>query len=65
MLTLAKLEPLSRLPIRILGAILNDVEPRSANYRYYSGYLPGYEPGVEEEEPQPSVLMAGEADHAP
>jgi len=65
LLTAAKLEPLTRLPIRILGAILNDVEPRGPDYRYYSSYLPGYEPGLEEEEPQPSVLAAGEGDHAP
>jgi capsular exopolysaccharide synthesis family protein len=50
LLTMAKLEPLMRLPIRILGAILNDVEPKGSSYRYYSSYLPGYEPGHEEEE---------------
>jgi succinoglycan biosynthesis transport protein ExoP len=41
----AKLEVLERLPIRMLGAILNDV-PRGAAYgyyAYYSYYLPGYE----------------------
>ncbi|OLC08362.1 MAG: hypothetical protein AUH42_01620 [Gemmatimonadetes bacterium 13_1_40CM_70_11] len=38
----AKLEMLQRLPIRLLGAILNDV-PAGAAYRYYSYYLPGYE----------------------
>src|SRR5256712_750478 len=36
----AKLDVLARLPIRVLGAVLNDVEPRGA-YRYYS-YLSGY-----------------------
>ena len=30
------------MPVRILGAILNDV-PAGAAYRYYSYYLPGYE----------------------
>jgi len=38
----AKLEVLSRLPVRILGAVLNDV-PEGASYRYYSYYLPGYD----------------------
>jgi len=72
MLTLAKLEPLARLPIRILGAILNDVEPRGSNYRYYSSYLPGYEPGGDEEDLAedralgPSMIAsAGDADQAP
>ena len=47
--TAAKLEVLDRLPIRLLGAVLNDV-PRGAGYgyyAYYSYYLPGYE-AVEE-----------------
>ncbi len=41
----AKLDILDRLPIRVLGAILNDVREGSAyrHYRYYSYYLPGYE----------------------
>jgi len=41
----AKLEVLDRLPIRLLGAVMNDV-PREAAYgyyAYYSYYLPGYE----------------------
>jgi len=48
-MTGAKLEVLDRLPIRLLGAVLNDV-PRGAGYgyyAYYSYYLPGYE-AVEE-----------------
>jgi capsular exopolysaccharide synthesis family protein len=48
-LTGAKLEVLDRLPVRVLGAVLNDV-PRGAAYgyyAYYSYYLPGYE-AVEE-----------------
>lgn len=36
----AKLRDLERLPIRILGAVLNDVQATGV-YRYYS-YLPGY-----------------------
>jgi succinoglycan biosynthesis transport protein ExoP len=38
----AKLEMLDRLPIRILGAVLNGVKEGGA-YRYYSYYVPGYE----------------------
>jgi Mrp family chromosome partitioning ATPase len=38
----AKLEMLRRLPVRLLGAVLNDV-PQNASYGYYSYYLPGYE----------------------
>ena len=43
--TEAKLEVLDRLPIRLLGAVLNDV-PHGAAYGYYANYsyyLPGYE----------------------
>jgi succinoglycan biosynthesis transport protein ExoP len=45
---MAKLEAISRLPIRVLGAVLNDVKPGDA-YGYYSyyGYLPGYETSEE------------------
>src|SRR5256886_17517700 len=43
----AKLEVLERLPIRVLGAVLNDVPPGAA-YRYYSYYLPGYEAVAED-----------------
>jgi Mrp family chromosome partitioning ATPase len=35
-----KLELLDRLPVRVLGAVLNDV-PATGPYRYYT-YLPGY-----------------------
>jgi tyrosine-protein kinase Etk/Wzc len=42
----AKLQMLSRFPVRLIGAILNDV-PATGTYRYYSYYLPGYA-GVEE-----------------
>ncbi|OLC70208.1 MAG: hypothetical protein AUH78_21680 [Gemmatimonadetes bacterium 13_1_40CM_4_69_8] len=45
----AKLEVLQRLPVRLLGAILNAV-PAGAAYRYYSYYLPGYEAVDEEAE---------------
>jgi capsular exopolysaccharide synthesis family protein len=43
----AKLEVLHRLPVRLLGAILNDV-PAGGAYRYYSYYLPGYEAAEED-----------------
>lgn len=45
-LAMAKLGPMSRLPVRILGALLNDVSPDGLyGYTYYSyhSYLPGYE----------------------
>jgi len=45
----AKLEVLQRLPVRLLGAILNAV-PAGDAYRYYSYYLPGYEALDEEAE---------------
>jgi capsular exopolysaccharide synthesis family protein len=50
-MTGAKLEVLDRLPIRTLGAVLNDV-PRGVGtnyYAYYSYHLPGYE-AVEEQD---------------
>lgn len=44
-LTQAKLDRLSRLPLRVLGAILNDVSAtNSYQSYYYPSYLPGYEP---------------------
>jgi tyrosine-protein kinase Etk/Wzc len=51
----AKLEMLHRLPVRLLGAVLNDVPPQAA-YRYYSYYLPGYEAVDEQAAGQPSVI---------
>lgn len=48
----AKLHLLQRLPIRILGAVLNGVSA-SGLYRYYYrhyAYLPGYQ--AEDEEPE-------------
>ena len=41
----AKLNLLDRLPVRVLGAVLNDV-PRTRIYRYYS-YASGYETSTE------------------
>ena len=46
----ARLEVISRLPVRVMGAILNDV-PDSHAFSYYSHYsLPGYETRAEEEQ---------------
>ncbi|HSG09303.1 MAG TPA: CpsD/CapB family tyrosine-protein kinase, partial [Longimicrobiales bacterium] len=68
-LTLAKLEGLSRLPIRVLGAILNDVSASGSSYGYYSSsYLPGYEasdePDIETAAGQPRLLADAGVDEA-
>ena len=54
----SRLHDLQRLPIRVLGAVLNDVKPEGI-YRYYS-YLPGYraEDEVEPEE-SPKLIKGG------
>jgi capsular exopolysaccharide synthesis family protein len=49
----AKLEVLQRLPVRMLGAILNDV-PAGGAYSTYSYYLPGYE-AIDEDAGDPRV----------
>lgn len=51
-LAASKLEGIDRLPIRVLGAVLNDVQPRGV-YRYY-GYLTGYSA---EAEPQVATIV--------
>ena len=43
---MAKLEAVNRLPIRVLGAVLNDVKPDAGYYAYYS-YMSGYETSEE------------------
>jgi polysaccharide biosynthesis transport protein len=54
----AKLDVLDRLPVRILGAILNDAKDQSAyGYGYYSYYMPGYE--YEEEGEAAGLLEDG------
>jgi len=58
----AKLDQMSRLPIRILGAILNDVDPSDGYHYYYSAYLPGYEPVPDEGEEEGLHLLAGSED---
>jgi Mrp family chromosome partitioning ATPase len=54
----SKLDILDRLPVRVLGAILNDVSA-SGPYRYYS-YMTGYE--VVEELPPGQPVEDVEAD---
>src|SRR5690606_6384130 len=51
----AKLAILDRLPVRILGAVLNGITTDTA-YKYYS-YLPGYEAGHEDEEDPGKLLQ--------
>jgi tyrosine-protein kinase Etk/Wzc len=51
----AKLDVLDRLPVRVLGAVLNDVRTREV-YRYYSYGLPGYEYKIEPEEGEVKLL---------
>ncbi len=49
----AKLDVIDRLPVRVLGAILNDAREGSTAYRYYSYYsyyMPGYEHSSEKSE---------------
>jgi polysaccharide biosynthesis transport protein len=55
-LAAVKMESFLRLPVRILGAVLNDFAPQVGQryYRYYSHYLPGYEASDEVEE-EPTV----------
>jgi len=55
--TAAKLAALDRLPIRILGAVLNGV-PAGRAYRYY-GYLPGYEANEEQVETERRLPVPG------
>lgn len=49
-----KLDLLDRLPVRVLGAVLNAVPPTRAYRRY--GYLPGYEV---QDEPAGALLAGG------
>jgi capsular exopolysaccharide synthesis family protein len=45
-----KLDMLDRLPVRVLGAILNDAKDATGyGYGYYSYYMPGYESEEESE----------------
>ncbi len=56
----AKIEVMQRLPLRVLGAVLNDVRAGAAAYSYYAYSLAGYE--VQEEDPTGSagaILLPG------
>ncbi|MEX0906889.1 MAG: polysaccharide biosynthesis tyrosine autokinase [Gemmatimonadota bacterium] len=59
----AKIAMLDRLPVRVLGAIINGVGTEDS-YRYYS-YIPGYEAAEEEAEDrerlQPALINSGKA----
>ncbi|HWO88352.1 MAG TPA: polysaccharide biosynthesis tyrosine autokinase [Gemmatimonadales bacterium] len=55
----AKLEVLDRLPVRILGAVLNGVKEWNV-YRYYAYYLPGYEHEEDEAAGTGGRLLTGE-----
>jgi capsular exopolysaccharide synthesis family protein len=57
----AKLDQLSRLPIRILGAVLNDVSERDSHHSYYASYLPSYEPVPEEGDDEATPLIGERA----
>ncbi len=66
-LAAAQLESFLRLPVRLLGAVLNDFTPQigQGQYKYYSHYLPGYEASDEPEdvievETEDEVVVAGE-----
>lgn len=56
----AKLQVLDRLPVRIVGAVLNDVSEGGA-YRYYSQHIAGYEYNVEAEEAGKGKQLRGNA----
>ena len=56
----AKLDQLARLPIRILGAVLNDVSAADAYHSYYGAYLPSYEPLPEEGDSEGTQLLSEE-----
>ncbi len=58
--TEAKLDMLDRLPLRVLGAVLNDVRQGDAYgyYQYYT-YLPGYE-ASDEGEGEPARQLPGD-----
>lgn len=50
----AKLDMVDRLPVRVVGAVLNGVRERNV-YRYYSYYLPGYDVDEEADDEAPSA----------
>jgi capsular exopolysaccharide synthesis family protein len=56
-LAAAKMDSFLRLPVRLLGAVLNDFTPQIGQgyYRYYSNYLPGYE--TSDEVPEEATVV--------
>ena len=57
MLAQAKLATLDRLPVRLIGAVVNDVQAEGM-YKYYA-YLDGY--GTLDEDEGPRLVPAGGA----
>ena len=57
----AKLQIVDQLPIRLIGAVLNDVRATMDGYKYYS-YSYGYGAVDEGEDPGKPQLLAGEKD---
>lgn len=55
-LTEAKLDVLDRLPVRVLGAVLNDVAHGDSDYYYHAYYLRGYEAQHEADEGEHTLL---------
>ena len=55
----AKLQIVDQLPIRLIGAVLNDVRPTMDGYKYHS-YSYGYGAVDEAEDPGTPQLLAGE-----
>lgn len=61
----AKLDQLARLPIRILGAVLNDVSASDSYHSYYASYLPSYEPVPEQGDEEGTTLLSGSGSGVP
>jgi polysaccharide biosynthesis transport protein len=59
-LATSKLGMIDRLPIRLLGAVMNGTPSNSGIYRYYS-YLPGYTIAAEEEQEEPQLTPGAES----
>ncbi len=60
LLAQAKVATFSGLPVRLLGAVFNDVKTLEESFRYYSYYLSGYEVAEEPApRPLPPPLLSG------
>ena len=55
-------EDLDRLPVRVIGAVLNDVREGAATqyYKYHSYYMPGYDAEDEEGGGEAQKALVGE-----